>query len=164
MRQPLSAFPTLRSSDVVNTQVKARGNGASTAARKVPSESYLRALFEAPLMREMLANALVAAAGAAAATLVRQRPDSSDRVASVAAAASSMTEIPSREELAQNARRALGELIAQVAKSAVPGVIAAVSGVGSGESRGEEDPAAEPTRGRKPPPRRGGNGGPSDWK
>ena len=117
------------------SQSQNRNGGGRSRRGSGGAGSSLQSLFESPLFREVLANALVAAAGAAAATLIRKNPDSAKRVANVAAAATAMTATSSTRELTDAGREAVRELATRVGREVVPGFMSAVLG---NNSDGEE--------------------------
>jgi hypothetical protein len=114
----------------------------------------LQSLFESPLFREALANALVAAAGAAAATLIRKNPGSATRVANVAAAATAMTATSSAQELTDAGRQAVRDLATRVGREVIPSFMSAVMGTESRSNGGGSDDEDEDDR----PARRGSSG------
>ena len=114
----------------------------------------IRSMFESPLFREVLANALVAAAGAAAATLIRHRPESASRVAKVAAAATSLTATSSNEELTEAGKQAVRDLASRVGREVIPGLMAAVTGSSSERS---DDREQRPKRSKS-------RAGADDWR
>ena len=125
----------------------------STANRRSDGgiSGSLRSLLESPLFREVLANALVAAAGAAAATLVRKRPETAERVARVAAAATSLTATTSAEEMTEAGRDAVRDLATRLGSQVIPGLISAVAGPDSRRTKKREsNGSAEPTKTREP--------------
>lgn len=117
------------------TASKAQTRNSASAKRDDGAGAMIRSLMESPLFREVLANALVAAAGAAAATLIRHRPDSAERVSKVAAAASALKGSPSRRDVTEFGRQAVRDLVSQVGREVIPGLVSAVSGGDTDRSR-----------------------------
>jgi hypothetical protein len=86
------------------------------------SAGAIASVLESPLAREILADVLVAAAGAAAAALARHRPSGADLAQAGGAAAGSAGRAAgkSRDAL-QDAGAALGPVLSEVARAILPG-------------------------------------------
>lgn len=132
------------------TKSQAQKSNGAGARKQGGASAALHSLFESPLFREALANALVAAAGAAAATLIRKNPGSASRVANVAAAATAMTASSSTQELTDAGRQAVRELASRVGREVIPGLMSAVMGSDSrsksSRSDDEDDEDERPAR------------------
>jgi hypothetical protein len=119
----------------------------SAAGVKVPKalrkSGVLAALIDSPLGRQILADVLVASAGAAAAALTRHRPSmqqvghAGEAVADAGVQAASGT-----KDLAQVAAGALAELMMEAARNILP---TSLTGATQDDSDRGTEPEAKPT-------------------
>jgi hypothetical protein len=112
----------------------------SVAGVKVPKairkSSWFSTLFDSPIGREILADALIAAAGAAAAALTKTRP--AKAVGHAVADAGSDTAAATRDTV-QTAAGAVAEVVADAARNVLP---AALLGKGGDDERETNGPRA----------------------
>ena len=104
------------------------------AGVKVPKalrKALAGSLVDNPRAREILADVLIAAAGAAAAALVQNRP-TGQQIADAGAGAATAT-----RDMAQGAAGAVGEVVAEAARTILPASL--VSDGSEGKGKGKRD-------------------------
>ena len=100
----------------------------------------LDAVLASPLARQILADVLVAAAGAAAAALVKNRPSAGQVAeAGVAVVDASASAAPGTRDLVQNAAGVVAEVVTDAARHVLPAAL-------TGEDRSEPGPTGEDRR------------------
>jgi hypothetical protein len=114
--------------------------GVKVPKRLRKSGKSFAGLFKSPLGREILADALVAAAGAAAAALVRNRPSAAEvKDAGVAVADAGATAAVTAKDVAQAAVGAVGGVVAEAARQVLPTSLTGDSRDGDRERRRDRD-------------------------